>query len=97
MLYLTTFFAPIQQIVKLYNTYQQGHAAVIKLRDRHGVRRWSNGRALPTSRPRGRHQIEDVSFDYLPGRPVLKDVDLTSRPVRRSPSWAQTGAGKSTS
>jgi len=28
-LYLTAFFAPIQQLVQLYNTYQQGNAAVI--------------------------------------------------------------------
>src|SRR5439155_446975 len=33
MLYLTSFFAPIQQLVQLYNTYQQGQAAVGKLRD----------------------------------------------------------------
>ena len=33
VLYLTAFFAPIQQLVQLYNTYQQGQAAVGKLRD----------------------------------------------------------------
>ncbi len=33
VLYLTAFFAPIQQLVQLYNTYQQGQSAVTKLRD----------------------------------------------------------------
>ena len=33
VLYLTAFFAPIQQLVQLYNTYQQGQASVRKLRD----------------------------------------------------------------
>ena len=33
VLYLATFFAPIQQLVQLYNTYQQGGAAITKLRD----------------------------------------------------------------
>jgi ATP-binding cassette, subfamily B, bacterial len=33
VLYLTYFFAPIQQLVQLYNTYQQGQAAITKLRD----------------------------------------------------------------
>ena len=33
ILYLTAFFAPIQQLVQLYNTYQQGQASVRKLRD----------------------------------------------------------------
>ena len=33
MLYLTRLFAPIQQLAQLYNTYQQGGAAISKLRD----------------------------------------------------------------
>jgi ATP-binding cassette subfamily B protein len=33
VLYLSTFFAPIQTLVTLYNTYQQGRAAVTKLRE----------------------------------------------------------------
>jgi ATP-binding cassette, subfamily B, bacterial len=33
VLYLSSFFAPIQQLVQLYNTYQSGQAAVTKLRD----------------------------------------------------------------
>ena len=32
ILYLGSFFQPIQQLVQLYNTYQQGQAAVTKLR-----------------------------------------------------------------
>ena len=33
ILYLTAFFAPIQQLVQLYNTYQQGQASVRKIRE----------------------------------------------------------------
>ena len=33
VLYLAAFFAPIQQLVQLYTTYQSGQAAVDKLRD----------------------------------------------------------------
>ena len=33
LLYLTAFFAPIQQLVQLYNTYQQGQASVRKVRE----------------------------------------------------------------
>ncbi|OWY62543.1 ABC transporter ATP-binding protein, partial [cyanobacterium TDX16] len=33
LLYLTAFFAPIQQLVQLYSTYQSGQAAVAKLRE----------------------------------------------------------------
>ncbi len=31
LLYLTALFAPIQQLVQLYNAYQQGRAAILKL------------------------------------------------------------------
>ena len=33
LLYLGAFFAPIQTLTQLYNGYQQGQAAVSKLRD----------------------------------------------------------------
>src|SRR5581483_3676377 len=33
VLYLNSFFLPIQQLIQLYTTYQQGQAAVTKLRD----------------------------------------------------------------
>ncbi|MCY4194088.1 MAG: ABC transporter ATP-binding protein, partial [bacterium] len=33
VLYLTFFFAPIQQLVQLYNGYQQGQASAKKLRE----------------------------------------------------------------
>ena len=33
ILYLTAFFSPIQQLVQLYSVYQQGGAAVVKLRE----------------------------------------------------------------
>src|SRR5204863_9967212 len=33
LLYVTAFFAPIQQLVALYTSYQQGQASVRKLRE----------------------------------------------------------------
>ena len=50
LLYLALFFAPIQQLVQLYNTYQQGQAAVAKLRDLLATYDAGN-RWLVTSRP----------------------------------------------
>ena len=54
VLYLTAFFAPIQQLVQLYTTYQSGQAAVDKLRDllAHravGARAGRRGRPAPRS------------------------------------------------
>ena len=77
VLYLTAFFAPIQQLVQLYSTYQSGQAAVDKLRDLLATdppwRRRRRHAAAPHGRP---HRARRVGFAYEPGQPVLDDVDL---------------------
>lgn len=45
---------------------------------------------------RGRVVFERVGFDYEPGRPVLKDIDLEVRPGEMLALVGSTGAGKST-
>ena len=78
ILYLTAFFAPIQQLVQLYNTYQQGQASVRKLRDLLGEVPSVVDRPGAPDLPElaGEVRLEDVAFEYVPGRPVLRDVDL---------------------
>jgi ATP-binding cassette subfamily B protein len=48
--------------------------------------------------PRGDGEIrfEDVSFEYLPGRPVLDDLDLDVAPGRTVALIGHTGSGKTT-
>ncbi len=97
-LYLTMFFAPIQQLVQLYNTYQQGRAAVRKLdalfatepdvRERAGVA------DLPTME--GAIELDHVTFGYDPAVPVLKDVTLRISSGETVAFVGETGAGKST-
>src|SRR4029453_12266979 len=64
LLYVTAFFAPIQQLVQLYNTYQQGQAAVTKLRDllgtEPGVPEAEDAVELPPLE--GLVELRDVSF-----------------------------------
>lgn len=45
---------------------------------------------------RGRVEFDHVSFEYLPGRPVLKDVSFTVEPGQRVAFVGPSGAGKST-
>jgi len=78
VLYLTAFFAPIQLLVQLYNTYQQGQASVRKIRDLlaedPSVAEEPGAADLPELR--GEVRLEGVTFAYDEGRPVLHSVDL---------------------
>jgi ATP-binding cassette subfamily B protein len=98
VLYLTAFFAPIQQLVQLYSTYQQGQAAVTKLRDLLGtapdVPELAGAIELPPIR--GEIDLDHVSFGYDPARPVLHDVSLHIAAGETFALVGPTGAGKST-
>lgn len=98
VLYLNTFFAPIQQMVTLYNTYQSGQAAVAKLRDLLLTDPATAERPDAAELPpiEGEIRFDDVEFAYVPGTPVLTDVDLTIRQGEVFALVGPTGAGKST-
>jgi ATP-binding cassette subfamily B protein len=98
VLYLTAFFAPIQQLVQLYNTYQQGQAAITKLRDLLGTEPSVPERAGATPLPEvsGEIRLEHVGFGYDPDRPVLRDLSLHIEPGETFALVGPTGAGKST-
>jgi ATP-binding cassette subfamily B protein len=98
VLYLTAFFAPIQQLVQLYNTYQQGQASIRKLRELLStvptVAESADAVELPPVS--GEIRLDHVTFGYDPARPVLRDVDLTIRAGETFAFVGATGAGKST-
>jgi ATP-binding cassette subfamily B protein len=98
ILYLAYFFAPIQQLVQLYNSYQQGQAAIAKLRDvletRPTVAEAPD--AVDLDQIDGRIDLEHVSFSYKDGQPVLHDVDLHIAAGETFALVGPTGAGKST-
>jgi ATP-binding cassette subfamily B protein len=97
-LYLNRFFQPIQLLVQQYNTYQQGQASVVKLRDlcdtEPEVAEAVDAVELPPIE--GAIAFDHVDFSYLPGRPVLEDVDLAIAPGETVAFVGPTGAGKST-
>jgi ATP-binding cassette, subfamily B, bacterial len=98
VLYLNSFFQPVQQLVQLYTQYQQARAAVNKIRGllsrEPSVAEHPSAEDLPPVR--GEIVFDDVSFSYLPGRPVLEHVSLTVRAGETIACVGPTGAGKST-
>lgn len=97
-LYVTMFFAPIQQLVQLYNVYQQGRSAVRKLAGLFAtmpdVAEAEGADELPPMR--GEIQFDHVTFGYDPAVPVLRDVSLDIRAGETVAFVGETGAGKST-
>jgi ATP-binding cassette subfamily B protein len=98
ILYLTAFFAPIQQLVQLYTTYQAGQAAVTKLRELLATEPSVEQRAgaVPLPPIDGLVELDDVSFGYSADTPVLRDVTLTVQPGETFALVGATGSGKST-
>jgi ATP-binding cassette subfamily B protein len=98
VLYLTSFFAPIQQLVQLYSTYQSGQAAVTKIREllatEPSVAERADAHELPPID--GRVELRDVGFEYLDGIPVLQHVSLVIEPGETFALVGATGSGKST-
>jgi ATP-binding cassette subfamily B protein len=98
VLYLNSLFLPVQQLVQIYNNYQQGHAAIVKLG---GFMAAEPGVAeAPDARDagslEGTIEFRDVSFGYAPGKPVLSDVNLRIAAGETVAFVGPTGAGKST-
>ncbi len=98
VLYLAAFFAPIQQLVQLYTTYQSGQAAVDKLRDLLSTPPSVPERAGAVDLPpiAGHVVLDHVTFGYTAGQPVLDDVTLDIAPGETFALVGATGAGKST-
>ena len=98
LLFLTSFFAPIQTLVQLYNSYQQGGAAIVKLREMLGTEPTvvQAPDAYPLPPIEGGIELRDVTFGYADERPVLHNVSLRIEPGETVAFVGETGAGKST-
>jgi ATP-binding cassette subfamily B protein len=98
LLYLASFFAPIQALVQLYSTYQSGQSAVTKLAEllatEPTVRDAEGAKDLPALR--GHIQLDHVSFGYREDARVLEDITLEIKAGETFAIVGPTGAGKST-
>lgn len=98
VLFVNTFFAPIQQMVQLYNTYQQGQSGLQKIGDiletEPSIAQAQDAPLLPPIE--GRIELKSVTFSYSDDIDVLHDVDLLIEPGETFALVGATGAGKST-
>jgi ATP-binding cassette subfamily B multidrug efflux pump len=96
--YMQKFFVPIRDLAQKYNFLQAAIVAservfeLLDETDRLPVV------AAPLAIDDGPLEIEfdNVSFSYLPGEPVLKNISLRIRPAEKIALVGHTGSGKST-
>ena len=105
ILYLNVFFAPLQQLSQVFDTYQQARAAATKLAELLAtpVSTPETPGALPPGQLAGALALEHVRFRYGPAAGPREDsawaldgVDLAITPGETVALVGRTGAGKST-
>jgi ATP-binding cassette subfamily B protein/subfamily B ATP-binding cassette protein MsbA len=100
--YLASLYAPVNTLAYLSTGFAAAAARARRvfevleledtIQDAPGARSLST---VPASK-RGHVRLEEVTFGYQPGRPVLEDVTLEARPGEVVALAGPTGAGKST-
>jgi ATP-binding cassette subfamily B protein len=89
---------PISHLTTNFNEFQQGQASLRRLRaiEAEPVEPPDHADARPLGRVSGELVLEEVSFGYEPGQPVLHHLDLHVRPGQVVALVGPSGAGKST-
>ncbi len=96
--YMNQFYAPIQMLIQLTETYQQSATAAERVFNIMNMpsELSDHDEATELANPRGRIELRDVSFGYNVGERVLKHINLTIEPGEMVGVVGQTGSGKST-
>jgi ATP-binding cassette subfamily B protein len=98
LLYVQRFNQPIQQIATLWSNVQNaiaGAERIFNLLDvKPGVQDAPDAQDLPAIK--GEVEFADVTAEYVPGQPVLKNVSFNAQPGQTIAIVGPTGAGKTT-
>jgi len=96
--YLGKMYKPMQDLSKMTDAYSKASVGYERIREvletERGVKDSLRARRAP--RFGGRIEFENVSFEYEPGRPVLREVSLAVGPGQLAALVGPTGAGKTT-
>ena len=98
LLYLRMFFEPMQEISQFFSTFQSASAALEKIAGVLAVRPGIADPAEPVglATVKGDIAFSDVEFSYVPGRPVLPELNLDVPAGQTVALVGTTGAGKTT-
>ncbi len=96
--YLASLYAPINSISQTIGMVQGARAGARRVLEiLETTPDLAEGhRTLDPARLRGEVRFEHVAFEYVAGRPVLRDVDVTARAGEVTAIVGATGAGKTT-
>jgi ABC-type multidrug transport system fused ATPase/permease subunit len=96
--YLTAFYGPVNELITVNNTLQQGLAAaerIFQFMDEHNeIEEDTN--AFAFGRVRGHVRLDHVTFGYDAASPVLKDICIEAKPGEMIALVGHTGSGKTT-
>jgi ATP-binding cassette subfamily B multidrug efflux pump len=98
MSYLSRFFWPIQDMSQFWNSVQSALAAaerVFGIMDTE-VEISDSENAVDVPSIKGRISYENLTFGYIPGQPVLKNINLMIEPNTTVALVGPTGVGKTT-
>jgi ATP-binding cassette subfamily B protein len=99
LLYLSLFFAPIQQLSQVFDSYQQARVAIQRITELLDTPTTVPAPAQPVAVPRlrGEVELEDVHFRYTNAvDEALRGVDMKVHAGETVALVGETGAGKST-
>ena len=97
LLYMKNFARPISEIANLFNTIQSalaGAERVFQVMDEEPEQ--DAPEAKDVTDIEGNIEIQDVTFSYIPGKPVLKHATITVKKGEQVAIVGPTGAGKTT-
>ena len=97
LLYMKNFARPISEIANLFNTIQSalaGAERVFQVMDEEPELDAPDAKDVTDIE--GNIEIKDVTFSYVPGKPVLKHATITAKKGEQVAIVGPTGAGKTT-
>ncbi len=86
--------------VTLVNVHEKEDGSLVECKERTGIWAWKHPHkadgTVTYTKLTGDVRLHNVDFEYVPGKPVLRDVSLYAKPGQKVAFVGATGAGKTT-